>query len=428
MEIFQLWVVFNSCVFMMIYFMTFLILKYPPVHSALICTLATVVSMILEIIRVSYAFDTVWAKVAASVFQIPILQATALVLSEKRNSYALFIGFSSSNFVLGGNIFSCMIILVTHNHTLAMAACTLVNAAVFVCLYHMIREICLQLLSREISIWMCVIPAMCYITFYLMLYFPVYFEQQPSTIYAAASLLLTVIVMYILLIQYISARSGQKNLLWRNKELHAYIQGIELQSETTMAAIRDFRIMRHDMRHKDHLLIELIQKGNYPEALQILQKDATYLERTYVTVYCENVILNNILCGMVKQAARAGVTLDISCTVPQQQPVEDYDLAMVTSNLAENAIHAAAGLDQTERYVSLTIRNRNGEQLFLEIRNPCHEKIKFSGKTGLPVSARGGEHGLGMLSVREFMQKYHAHSDCYIEDQMFIVRILISFM
>ncbi len=427
MKIFQLWVVFNSCVFMMIYFMTFLILKYPPACSVLICVSATTFSMVLEVVRVFYAFDAVWCKILVSIIQIPVLQATALILSKKKDSYALFTGFSSSNFVLAGNIVSCMVVLASRNYPLSMAACTLGNTVVYICLNYMIKDICRQLLCKEIVIWMCIIPAMCYITFYLMLYFPVYFEQQPETIYAAGSLLVTVIVMYILLLQYISARSSEKNLLWRNRELHAYIHGVELQTESARAAIRDLRIMRHDMRHKDHLLTELINKKNYREALAVLQKDITYLEKTYLTVYCENVILNSILCGMAKQAEQCGIRMEISCSVPDRLPVDNYDLALVTANLTENAIQATAKLAPERRFISVTIKSRDGEQLFMEIRNPCHEKVIFSKKTGLPVSARGGDHGLGMISVQEFVQKYHAHSDCYIENQIFIVRILIYF-
>ncbi|MCI8447564.1 MAG: sensor histidine kinase [Eubacterium sp.] len=428
MKIFHLWIVFNSCVFMSFYFMTFLILKYSKLISALICAAAVTISVLLEIYRISIAFDAPLLKIFISIIQIPILQSCALILSKKKDSYALFIGFSSSNFVIAGNIASCGVLLITGDSMPAMAACTLCNLLVFLCMYYMIRDICLKLLSREISIWMCLVPAMCYITFYFMLYCPVSFEQRPEIMYSAGSLIVTIVVMYILLLHYVSAKSGEKELFWRNKELHAYIHGIELQTDAAKTAIQDIRLMRHDMRHKDYLLMELLHEHKYAQAEQMLHKDLEYLDRPYLVTYCENIVINSILCGMAKEAESKAVNLKIACALPPQQEINDYDLAILTANLTENAIQAAAKLNPKERQIFLTIKYKKGERFFLEIKNPWHEQVRFSNKTGLPISTQGGEHGLGMKSVQEFVLKYHAQFDCLAEQQMFIVRILIPFM
>lgn len=427
MRIFQLWLVLNSCVFMSFYFLTFLLLKYSRLQSALICTLATAVSIVFEICRIYFAFESLWPKIYVTIANILVLQVTAFLISEQKNSYTLFIGFSSSNFVLTGNISSCAVLLVSKNYIAAMAVCTIINAACFICMYVTIRDICTNVLSKEISIWMCLIPAMCYITFYFMLYFPVYFEQRPESMYAAFSLLITVIVMYILLLQYIYSKSNQKKLLWRNKELHAYIRGIELQAQTVESAIHDFQIMRHDMRHKDNLLIELLQDQKYNDAKQILSKDIEYLDRSYLTIYCENTVINSLLYGMANQAENLGIQLKLSCTVPKSQEIDNYDLAILTANLLENSIQSVTDLKKEERFVALTMKNRAGESFFLEIKNPCHKKVKFSKKTGLPLSDQGSGHGFGMVSVQEFADKYHAQFDCYIEEDTFIVRILINY-
>lgn len=410
------------------YFMTFLILKYSKTTSALLCTAAVTVCVLLEIYRINLSFEAPLLKIFMSIIQIPILQSCALLLSQKKDSYALFIGFSSSNFVLAGNITACAVFLITQNNYPAMAVCTLCNIFVFLCMYYMIKEICLKLLSRESSIWMCLIPAMCYITFYLMLYCPVSFEQRPEIMYSAGSLIITVVVMYILLIQYVSAKSSKKDLYWRNKELHAYIHGIELQTDAAKAAIEDIRLMRHDMRHKDHLLMELLHSQKYTEAEQMLHKDLEYLDRPYLVTYCENIVINSILSGMAKKAENRKIDLRISCVLPPQQEINDYDLAILIANLTENAIQAASKLMPEERLIFLTIKYKQGERIFLEIQNPFHEQIKFSKKTGLPISTQGGEHGLGMKSVQEFVSKYHAHFDCLTEQQMFVVRILIPLM
>lgn len=410
---------------MSVYFLSFLLLKYSRIRSAVICIAAVSMSMLFELARISLAFDKVWPKVFVTISNILILQITALVLSKKKNSYTVFIGFSSSIFVLAGNITSCAVILATQSYPIAMAACTLVNTAVFICTDKLIKDICVHILSKEISIWMCIIPAMCYITFYLLLYFPVYFEQRPDIMFAAISLLITVVVMYILLIQYIYTKSSEKKLTWRNKELHAYIRGIQLQTDVTESAIQDCKAMRHDMRHKDQLLLELLHSKKYLEAAQVLQTDMKYLEKSYIANYCENAVINSILCGMAKKAEHMGIRFEIGCAIPKKQGINDYDLAIVTANLLENAMQAVSHLKQEERYIKVMLKNRKGEQFFVETKNPCHETIKFSKKTGMPLSSQGTGHGFGMVNVQKFIEKYHAQFDCYLEGGIFIVRILI---
>lgn len=427
MKIFHLWIVFNSCVFMSIYFISFLLLKYSKKQSVITCIIAVILCMIFELIRMQDSFDAPWPKIAATIANILILQFTAIILSEKKNSYALFIGFSSSIFVLAGNISACAVLLAFRNAPAAMLSCTLINTAVLICMNKLIKDICINLLSREIAFWMCIVPAMCYTTFYLMLYFPVSFEHQPKIMYSAGTLLVTVVVLYVLLIQYNYVKSNEKSLIWRNKELHAYIKGIVVQTDSIQSAMQDFHVMRHDLRHKDHLLMELLHDKKYSEAEQVLQKDMEYLERTRLTIYCENTILNSLLCGMAKQAENLGILLHISCCVPNQYLISDYDLAIVTANLVENAIQAVQKSGPARNQIYFTLKTKEQEQFFLEIRNPCQEPVKFSKKTGLPVSSQGGDHGYGMMSVHEFIAKYHAHFDCYVENEIFIIRILIVF-
>ncbi len=96
-------VVFHSCVFMMLYFMTFLLLKYSIKKSICLCVAATAISMVFEIIRIYFVFDAPIPKLITTCMNIIILQGTALLLSEKKNAYALFIGLCK--FCAGGEYF-----------------------------------------------------------------------------------------------------------------------------------------------------------------------------------------------------------------------------------------------------------------------------------------------------------------------------------
>ena len=290
-----------------------------------------------------------------------------------------------------------------------------------------IREICRTVISKEILWWLCLVPCMCYITFYLLLYFPVSFEQHRESIFVAISLMLTVVMLYILVLKYAYSRMEEKWLIWKHLALHAYVKGIEVQSESIEAAKKEFQIIWHDMRHKDNLLIELIQNQKYKEAEEVLHKDIEQLSKERIITYCENVIVNSVLSSMERKAKSMGIILQIKSTVPKQQEINDYELAMLIANLIENAMNAVQKLEEEERVVEFMIKNRTNEYLMLEIKNLCDEEVKFSKKSGLPISKQGADHGFGMMSVQEFVKKYQAEFDCYMEKREFIVRILILF-
>ena len=131
---------------------------------------------------------------------------------------------------------------------------------------------------------------------------------------------------------------------------------------------------------------------------------------------------------MERKAKELGITLQIKSAVPEEQEVDDYELATLIANLIENAIHAVQKLKEEERIIEFMIKNRSGKSLLLEVKNLCDEKVKFSRKTKLPISEQGSEHGFGMVSIQEFVKKYQAEFDCYIENRKFIVRIFILFL
>ena len=61
-----------------------------------------------------------------------------------------------------------------------------------------------------------------------------------------------------------------------------------------------------------------------------------------------------------------------------------------------------------EKILKLKIQHRN-DQCVLEISNYCNEFLKFD-KDGLPMTSAEG-HGIGMLSLRSFVNKYNAYVD-----------------
>jgi sensor histidine kinase regulating citrate/malate metabolism len=101
--------------------------------------------------------------------------------------------------------------------------------------------------------------------------------------------------------------------------------------------------------------------------------------------------------------------------------VDEMQLAIVVSNLLENAIHACEELPEDERFIEIKAKYK--EQLLLEISNPCDGKVPLD-EEGHPY-ATAGDHGIGTTSVLAFVKQTDSEIRYIAEDKIFKVRMII---
>lgn len=102
--------------------------------------------------------------------------------------------------------------------------------------------------------------------------------------------------------------------------------------------------------------------------------------------------------------------------------MDEIELSLVLANAIENALHALAALPEGEKR-RLRVVCRFGESFALEIANPYAGEV-LMGADGVPIASRSG-HGMGMVSIRMFAEKYQALLDCSAENGVFRLRLVI---
>ena len=83
--------------------------------------------------------------------------------------------------------------------------------------------------------------------------------------------------------------------------------------------------------------------------------------------HCDNALVNAAISHYVSMAEREAVPIRVSTNIPSDLSIGSMDLAIVISNLMENAILASKKLDPDRRYVKVSARYK--KQLLLEIEN-----------------------------------------------------------
>lgn len=201
-------------------------------------------------------------------------------------------------------------------------------------------------------------------------------------------------------------------------ELAAKSMKERLQSAETL--LQKDRMMRHDRRHFEALLLQLLKEGKTEEAKKYLTERLA-MEPQGMKKYCENTTVNATISYYISMAQKEGIQTTVSANIPSGLTVDEMELAIAISNLLENAVFACRKLPEAERYIKLTAKYKN--QLLLEIENSCEGTVPLD-SDGYPFSDESN-HGIGTRSVLAFVNKTNSEIYYLAEEKRFRVRMMV---
>lgn len=181
----------------------------------------------------------------------------------------------------------------------------------------------------------------------------------------------------------------------------------------------------HDIAHHLKAIGELARENKNSNILSILQDLNIELENHVLKIYCENPVINAILSEKEFMAEKNHLDLDIYIEPGVVlSGISDVDMITILSNLLDNALRAAK--DAVNKSVIIQIYSEN---------NGCFNilKIKNHFKGAVPTTAFGfvttkteqGIHGIGIKSVKKTAEKYNGYLECFVEEQLFTVVLVL---
>ncbi|MBR5572754.1 MAG: sensor histidine kinase [Oscillospiraceae bacterium] len=179
-------------------------------------------------------------------------------------------------------------------------------------------------------------------------------------------------------------------------------------------------VYHHDMRHHLNMLAGFLDSGKPEYASDYIRGIQDEVSALSLRRFCENEAVNLLCSSFAEKAARSGVALTVEASVGTKLPLSDTELCSVLSNGLENALHAAAQLED-RRWVHLYCAEKSGN-LLVEICNPYEGQLALS--DGLPRSDRTG-HGYGCRSIAAIVRQHRGHCLFEPKDGIFTLRIAI---
>ena len=243
----------------------------------------------------------------------------------------------------------------------------------------------------------------------------------------AVLLIIVNIAVFIVLEKYTGLMHREMELAQEKSRLKSDADIMEMAAKTMKERLQSAetvmqkdRMMRHDRRHFEALLYQLLEDGKTEEAKKYL-KERLAMEPKGIQKYCENTTVNAAISHYLSWAKNEGIQTAVSANIPVSLAVDEMELAITISNLLENAVYACLKLPEAERYLKL--RAKYKKQLLLEIENSCEGTVPLN-KEGHPFSNENN-HGIGTRSVLAFVNKTNSEIQYLAEEKRFRVRMIV---
>lgn len=242
----------------------------------------------------------------------------------------------------------------------------------------------------------------------LFLILDMYLTMATSDILMMDKMLLprTFLMLALILLAF-SIRAGfrQADILIKNYERsNTMTAQIQTSRAYTRSLLQSQEEMKEIYKKRNGLLEELrvlIASHERQKALHLIEDIGTALNKTKRRQYCQNTLVNAALATYLTRAEELKIPVTAHIVVPQERAGLSLDMAIVLSNLIENAIHASEKQPKGQQAISL-LTLYQGDILSVLIKNRYDGQVILDDQ-GLPVTKAKG-HGIGMKSLDHFRQ------------------------
>jgi len=193
------------------------------------------------------------------------------------------------------------------------------------------------------------------------------------------------------------------------------------QLSTMESYVERDRMMRHDRRHFEGLILSLINDGDYDRAKTLLEERVS-AEPTKGRRWCNNTAVNATMDYYINKAEALDIKVTVEANIPTELKCNELDLAIAMGNLIENAIHACEKIDEASRFIKISAQYKS--QLLLMIENSCNGQVVFD-ENGYPITGEAG-HGVGTKSILAFINKTGSEVFYSLDNLIFKVKMIIN--
>lgn len=298
-----------------------------------------------------------------------------------------------------------------------LVACPLLTWAA----YRWFRPVYLEIQNQVTKGWyiFTAIALIFYVVLSMSISIPTMITQRPEQLPAHVLLLILMPVIYIHIFTTLRHQQKLHEMTEQENILKLQVAGTAARMEELAAADEQFRVERHDFRHKMQVIADMAARKELDKLQALATAYRESIPEAQVRRYCANPVVDAVLSTYLKKAERKGIRVETALSFPEPIPVPDAELATVFANALENAIHACEKLPTEKTWVQIKVLAV--PRFMIQVSNSYNGIVAFD-KEGIPVSQNDG-HGFGTRSIVTFCKKSGAFYEFKATEEKFQLRI-----
>lgn len=197
----------------------------------------------------------------------------------------------------------------------------------------------------------------------------------------------------------------------------------ENQLEIINASLKNSSILRHDMKNHLRVIFADIKNGNINDAQQHITDITDAYNAGNEIIRTGYPAIDSIVNFKLQNAKQDGIKINASSTLPQGLNISSFDSTVILGNLIDNALQAVS-LVTENKFIDLVLHYSKGI-LLIKIANPFVNEIKKSGDNVITTKKDKENHGYGLASVKETVEKYNGTVEINPSDNIFTVKVVL---
>lgn len=208
-----------------------------------------------------------------------------------------------------------------------------------------------------------------------------------------------------------------QKLLEEHRLAQKKLNEAELLSENT-------RRLKHDMQNHIMVIASHLNHNEPEKAKEYLSVVLDRLNRSYSYIQTGNSVMNYLINSKLSYARQNAIRCKAEIENLSFARMGSVDFSALLGNALDNAIEACLKLPEDKRELCVSILKKRGYDT-ITIKNRILLSVLTENPALLSTKPEPAQHGLGLLAIREIVEKYDGLLDIYEENDVFCLNIMI---